>query len=253
MIAALKYRWLEHRRKQAYTKLIQPHLNAGTSRKSNAEASTPELLAALASYLQQPLPNSKTPLADGKFLAVDIETNGLNPAQDDILSIGFVAIDGLAIQLETARHILVKPRGQISESSAVVHNIFDDEARTGASLSQALAPLLTALAGRVMIAHYASIERRFLDRACKACFRLPLLSQITDTLELEKRVLLRSQGAISQDHLQADALRLANVRERYNLPAAPSHNALSDALATAELFLALVSEHPKKSLGQVLT
>ena len=33
-------------------------------------------------------------------------------------------------------------------------------------------------------------------------------------------------------------LRLHGLRERYNLPRYPAHNALSDALSAAELFLA---------------
>ena len=37
-------------------------------------------------------------------------------------------------------------------------------------------------------------------------------------------------------------LRLFNLRERYHLPNYKAHNALSDAISTAELFLALAAE-----------
>lgn len=209
----------------------------------------PEHATQLHAYLHTPLPAPNTPLDKVGLLAVDLETNGLNPNRDDILSIGFVAIDAAAIKLATAKHLLIKPRTDINASGAVIHKIFDDRAATGVPLCDALPLLLNALAGRVLLAHYASIERRFLRVACQACFGVPLLVQTVDTLELEKRHLLRQQGAISQEHLQADALRLANVRRRYKLPDAPNHDALEDALATAELFWAL-AHHQQLTLLQ---
>ena len=54
-----------------------------------------------------------------------------------------------------------------------------------------------------------------------------------ETVGLEHRLLTRRDQPI----LQGD-LRLQACRERYGLPPLPAHNALSDALATAELLLA---------------
>jgi DNA polymerase-3 subunit epsilon len=232
-----QYQWLEFRRKYVLRRLCQQH---------------PERAEQLHTYLNTPLPAPNTPLHNVGLLAVDLETNGLNPNRDDILSIGFVAIDASAIKLATAKHLLIKPRTDINASGAIIHKIFDDRAATGVPLCEALPLLLNALAGRVLLAHYASIERRFLRVACRACFGVPLLVQTVDTLELEKRHLLRQQGAISQDHLHADALRLANVRRRYKLPDAPNHDALEDALATAELFWALADHQQLTSLQNAM-
>ena len=63
----------------------------------------------------------------------------------------------------------------------------------------------------------------------------PLVAQQTiDTLEIAQRVFERRNHTI-----QPGDLRLFNLRPRYNLPQYRAHNALSDALATAELFLAM--------------
>jgi len=225
VITTWQYGWLEYRRQRVLRRVMRQ---------------TPKHAEQLHAYLNTPLPAPNTPLSEAGLLAVDLETNGLNPNCDDILSIGFVALDKAAIKLATATHLLIKPRTDINASGATIHKIFDDRAATGLPLGDALPILLNALAGRVLLAHYASIEQRFLRVACRACFGVPLLVQTIDTLELEKRHLLRQQGAISQDHLPADALRLASVRRRYHLPDAPNHDALEDALATAELLWALV-------------
>jgi DNA polymerase-3 subunit epsilon len=53
----------------------------------------------------------------------------------------------------------------------------------------------------------------------------------------------------------AKELRLHALRERYNLPRYPAHNALSDALAAAELFLAQVAHRAQGKgipLGELL-
>ncbi|ETX11174.1 hypothetical protein MUS1_12220 [Marinomonas ushuaiensis DSM 15871] len=55
-----------------------------------------------------------------------------------------------------------------------------------------------------------------------------------DTLILEKPLLRNKNDTGTGDY------QLASVRERHNLPPYLAHNALSDSIATGELFLVLV-------------
>ena len=54
----------------------------------------------LRDYLEAPLPDANTPIQDLRLLAVDIETTGLHPRNDHVLSVGFVPVDGLTIDVE---------------------------------------------------------------------------------------------------------------------------------------------------------
>lgn len=171
------------------------------------------------------------------YLAVDFETTGLNPKRDAILSIGYVRVDGTTIGLHDAQHCLIRPDRALPESSVVIHQISDDRAARGVPLADALPKLLAALAGRVMIAHFAKIEREFLDAACRQLYGFPFMVPTVDTLMLEHDHLERHQIPYAQGDL-----RLARVRERYNLPRYNAHSALTDALAGAELFLALAAD-----------
>jgi len=64
-----------------------------------------------------------------------------------------------------------------------------------------------------------------------------LLVPTVDTLALAHRSCVR-QG---REPVRG-SLRLAALRERYNLPAYASHDSLVDAIAAAELFLAQMEE-----------
>lgn len=187
----------------------------------------------LRDYLAQPLPSPRADYRAVEYLAIDLETTGLDQRQDLILSVGYVVLRGPEIDLSTARHHLVRIDRSIPEASAVIHQITDDQAATGRELEDVLGEVLAALAGRVMIAHHASIEQGFLSRACQRCWGQGLPLRIVDTQTLAHRALERRQIPF-----KASDLRLHALTSRYNLPRYGAHNALSDALSAAELFLA---------------
>ena len=189
------------------------------------------------SYLSTEPPSAKDDFRNAEYLVADLEMTGLNPDSDHILSIGFVPIINGKITLTEARHILVNSELGVGQS-AVIHGIHDSELKHALPVGEAIKHLLNALRGRVLILHSGSIDLAFIQPVCKQLFNVPLVAQIVDTMEVEKQRLATS-GQLEQ--LPQDGLRLFNCRERYNLPNYNAHNALADALATAELFLAQVS------------
>lgn len=191
----------------------------------------------LADFMSVPFPAPGTDCREVRYAALDLETTGLDPKKDEIISVGIVSLEGLRIDLSTAGYWLVAPQRAIPEASAVIHRITDDKAAQGMPLSTVLETLLPRLAGRVLIAHFSSIELGFLKAACKDIFGGRFIIPAVDTYQLAKR-------RLEQHHriYRAADLRLSALRAGYNLPRYHSHNALSDAVAAAELFLAQVME-----------
>lgn len=188
----------------------------------------------LREYYAHTPPGPNTPLAELPLLSVDIETTGLDPARDHILSMGWVPLDGPRILLGQARHLLIHEGAEVGQS-ATIHGLTDQRLeREGVSLEEALAQLLAALAGRAMLVHYAPIERNFLSAATRRSYGSGLKVPIVDTMALEQRQFERRSLAP-----RGEDLRLGRVRERYGLPKYRAHDAVTDALATAELFLAM--------------
>ncbi|MBP6524269.1 MAG: DNA polymerase III subunit epsilon [Dermatophilaceae bacterium] len=177
------------------------------------------------------------------LLAVDIETTGLDPRVDRVLSIGWVPVDGGSVVLGGAGRVVVRDEvggagGAGVGSSATIHGLTDDALAGGEVMADAVARLLGALTGRVLLAHFARIETAFLSGACERLWGAPLPCVVVDTLDLEHRV-VTGRG---QRDPEPGALRLWSARERHGLPVYPAHEALVDALACAELYLAQRAE-----------
>lgn len=188
-------------------------------------------------FLSTPCIPSDTPIEEVPIVALDLETTGLDPTRDEIVSVGLVEMQHEAIRLGTSWHQLVRLARDLPHQSVVIHNITDDQMRSGQPLADVLPDVLRRLKGKVMLVHYKSVEQNFINAACEKLYGAPFVIQTIDTLELGLRVL-----ELQNHTIQSTDLRLFNLRPRYNLPLYRAHNAMIDALATAELFLALSNE-----------
>ena len=192
---------------------------------------------ALRDYLTTPPPDPATPLRAARLLAIDMETTGLDPVTDQLLSVGFVPVDGELIILSGATEILIRPQGDVGES-ARYHGLTDDALRSGVGLAEALERVLAALTGRVLLAHHAAIETGFLAQACDVLYGVRPSFDVVDTMSLQFALL--TQGY--DDEPPQGSLRLWAARGQYGLPRYAAHAALTDALACAELYLAQAAE-----------
>jgi DNA polymerase-3 subunit epsilon len=186
-------------------------------------------------YLASPPPGPRTDVSDLRLLALDLETTGLDPRTDRILSVGFVPVDGLQIDLSGAEHLICRADVEVGQSAAI-HGITDDALAGGIDLRELVDRVAAALTGRAVLAHHAAIETEFLSAACERELGVPLPMTAVDTMELQSRVLRSHAG----DDLPPGALRLTTARAHLGLPRYAAHEALTDALACAELYLAQV-------------
>jgi len=180
------------------------------------------------------------PWREGRYVVVDLETTGLDPRRDEIVSFGAVPIDDGRIHLATALHLLVRPACALPERSILVHGIRPQELAEAPPLAESREAIAAALADRVVVAHAAFIERGFLRRALG---RRVAPATLIDTVELARlRSFESGRGDPGFQELGALAATLG-------LPVHEPHHALGDALTTAQVFLALASHlealHPR--------
>ena len=166
------------------------------------------------------------------YLVVDAEMSSLDPAHGELLSLGWVAVSDACIDVASARHILIRPHGSVGQS-ATIHQLRDCEVAEGMDPAAALDTFLQAARGRLLVFHNATLDIAYLDRLSQRIHGAPILQPWLCTLRLEQQRLARREQPLQQGELT-----LATCRRRYQLPDYPAHNALWDALATAELLLA---------------
>jgi len=202
----------------------------------------------LRDFLSVPFPALYTPFDQIPILAVDFETTGLDAVQDKLLSVGCVELTHNQIILGSSYHEIIQTTGSLRADNVTIHQITDDQKDQGKPLAEVIEQLLKRLAGKVMLVHFARIERQFLHQACLELYGMAPPLPIIDTLVVAKKRLDKRDVAYDPSEL-----RLSALRTKYGLPDHYAHNALNDAIATAELLLAQISESDKDmSLQQLI-
>ncbi len=168
-------------------------------------------------------------LSELSYTVFDTETTGLNPSQgDEIIQIGATRIVNGKLLRHEAYEQLVNPQRNIPAASIPIHGITPDMVRGRPAIGEVL-PVFHAYAqDTVLVAHNAAFDMKFLqlkERSTGLRFDQPVL----DTLLLSAVI-----------HPNQESHRLEAIAQRMNITVTGRHNALGDALVTAEVFLRMI-------------
>ena len=173
------------------------------------------------------------------YWALDVETSGLDPRRDQILAVGMVPVRGGAVRCREAFYSLVRPPSPAAVPlwGLKAHHIRPVELRDAPPLAEVLREVDRRLRGGALLVHHAAVDVAFLRRAYRALGWPWPAPRVVDTARLLER--LARRRALLEPYRAPPPLDLAGARAYLGLPPYPQHHALVDALATAELFLAL--------------
>lgn len=175
------------------------------------------------------------------YWSLDLETGGLDPRRDPIVAVGMVPVRDGRIRLGEAYRTLVRPEDgkSIDPASVKAHQLLWGEVCEAPTLAEVLPEIRWRLQEGVLLVHQKAIDVRFLTRACRRCDCDWPRPEVVDTVDLLIKVARRRRRF--QPDLPDDLppLNLTVARAGWGLPAYQAHDALTDAVATAELFLVL--------------
>ncbi len=175
------------------------------------------------------------------YWALDLETGGLHADRDPIIAVGMVPIRGGRVRLGESYRTLVRPADgrPIDPGSVRAHQLVWGEVKDAPTIAEVLPEVERRLGDGVLLVHHRVIDVRFLKDAYRRCGMKWPSPPVIDTVEL--LIKLAHKAHLSRPELPADppALNLSAAREAHGLPQYQAHDALTDALATAELFLVL--------------
>ena len=196
-----------------------------------------------AAYAAALLPNLDAPWRTGRFCVLDLETTGLDPRHDQIVSYAAVPIDEGRIRVAGVATSLVRPSRAIPAAAIRIHGIRPADVQAAPTLAAALPGLLDAMTGRILVVHVAWVERGFLQGPLRD-LGLELREPVLDTARLAQALL---------PDLPSEPLALSSLARRLSLPVYKQHDARGDALTTAQVFLALATKLDRDSPQTIRT
>lgn len=163
-------------------------------------------------------------LLESGFVAIDLETTGLDVRRDVVVAAAAIPFEGG--QPRAGLVTLVNPGRPIPPPSTAIHGI-DDAAVAGAPAIQDVLPAFDALcAGRIVVGHDVDFDIAVLARA-----RTPA-ARPTPRLTLDTRRLARAAGYRDS--------RLEAIGPALEVPLVGRHTAEGDARMAGEILLAFV-------------
>jgi DNA polymerase-3 subunit epsilon len=184
------------------------------------------------------------------YWALDLETGGLDPRRDPILAVGMLPVRAGRVRLGEKYRTLVRPEDgrAIDPESVRAHQLVWGEVKDAPALADVLPEIERRLEGGVLLVHHRAVDVAFLKDATLRSGRRWRPPPVVDTADLLVKLARRLHRVRPELPADLPTLNLSAAREAHGLPPYQAHDALSDALATAELFLVLRHELGARTL-----
>jgi len=191
------------------------------------------LAAAIEAWRRLPEPDLDRPVAHLRWVVVDTESSGLDPARDRLLSVGACAISNKVLRLDETFEARIRQSRPSSEDNILVHGISTSAQLAGEEPAAALVAFLQFLRDDVPVAFHAAFDATLIARALRSQLGVKLRRTWFDAEEIIAVLFPDDAGEErSLDHWLA----------RFAIPGYARHDALSDAFATAELVMVALEQ-----------
>jgi DNA polymerase-3 subunit epsilon len=175
------------------------------------------------------------PIDRVRFVVLDSETTGLNPAVDRLVTIGAVAVVAGEILLEDRFSALI--RIDYNTDAVTVHGVTRDQARRGIEEPEALASFMEYLRDGVIVGHHIGHDIATIDAALERLWGARLLNRSLDTMDLTLH--LERDGALA-GRQPVQHFTLDSLCGMFGVVPHDRHTATGDAFITAQVFLRLL-------------
>ncbi len=187
----------------------------------------------LASWRALPEADRTAAFDDARFVVVDVETTGLNLMTDTLISIGAVAVVNGRIALADSFSVVLQQRESSRKENILIHGISGSAQREGVPPADALLAFLEYLGKSPLVAFHVAFDETMIKRALRqylgVSFKHPWLD-LAYVLPALYPDLIRSHRALD------------DWAGHFDIRNDDRHNALSDALVTAQLLLVAMAQ-----------
>ncbi|MBZ0106635.1 MAG: 3'-5' exonuclease [Sulfuricella denitrificans] len=194
----------------------------------------PELTASQANRLKawRALPDvdARQPLDTSRVVVVDVESSGLDVRKDCLIAIGAVAMVNGRIALADSLDIVLQQSRISDKDNILIHGIGGEAQRLGMPPAEALLTFLEFLGKSPLVAFHVAFDQAMIGRAMKVYLGFRFLHVWADLAYVAPAL----YPQLAHRYRSLDQWMAFFQIDNY-----ARHSALADALATAELLLAL--------------
>lgn len=162
-------------------------------------------------------------LAADDYVAIDIETTGLDASFDEIIEMAAVHMSNGKV-VETFQQ-LVKPYDEISEFITELTGITNEMVADAPSIDEALPKFLAFVGDRLVVGHNVNFDINFIYDTRMSIQNAPFSNDFVDTLRMSRRMFP------DMPHH-----RLIDIITAFGVGDAVQHRALGDAIQCAECY-----------------
>ena len=190
-------------------------------------------------WLALPSPKLDTRLTQMRCVVVDVETTGLNLMQDRLISIGAVAVVNGKIALGDSFYIVLQQRAASDKDNILIHGIGHAAQLQGEPPVDALLSFLEFLGKDPLVAFHVTFDETMIKRALREYLGFSFKHAWLDLAYVMPGLNppLAKKFRALDDWIGHSAIRI-DAR----------HNALADALATAQLLQVAYAQALKKNI-----
>jgi DNA polymerase III subunit epsilon len=187
--------------------------------------------------------SGETLIEEAELIVFDLETTGLSATRDRMCEIGAVRVR--ALELDATFETLVCPGVALPPTIARLTGLREADLRRAPRPELAVRRFLAFAGDAPLAAHNARFDVGFLDREVERLTGRRVAAPIVDTVWLARRLLQR----------RSERFSLRQLAHFFGTSGEPCHRALPDALATAEILVALLGlaqERGARTLAEVI-
>ena len=185
----------------------------------------------LAAWQSLPAPSRDFAFDTSRYVVVDVESSGLNIRKDHLIAIGAVAVTHGKVQFDDSIEIVLQQTRVSSKDNILIHGIGGAAQRAGIAPVDGLLDFLEYLGKAPLIAFHVGFDAAMISRAVKIFLGYKFQHAWVDLAYIAPAL---------HPQLACRCRSLDDWMGIFKISNYARHNALADALSTAELLLVLL-------------
>ena len=203
---------------------------------------TPAQQQRLDAWWGMPEPDLETGYPLMRYVVVDVESSGLDVYDDELIAIGAIAISEGRIAYDSGFYEVLRQERASSDDNILVHGIGGTSQTEGGDPTEILLKFLELIGTAPLVGFHAAFDEAMIRKAFRRHLGKKFERKWLDLAWLAPAILPAHAPALKSLDDWCEGFGVLNLRR---------HDALADALATAQLFQVLQQRASERGMRSV--